>query len=86
VLLARIIVGAIALSSTERNVRLIHHRRKRMADEYQKKRILAALDCEPKLTQWEWDFINSLADKEDDYDLTEKQAHILNRISQKTGK
>jgi len=57
-----------------------------MPDEYQKNRILAAMDCESDLTQWEWDFINSLADKEDDNKLSEKQTHILNRISQKTGK
>ena len=30
---------------------------------YQKKRVLALLDAEDKLTAWEWDFINSLADQ-----------------------
>ena len=51
---------------------------------YQKKRILEALDNEYKLTEWEWDFINSLADKdEDEYELSSKQNSILNRISQK---
>jgi len=50
---------------------------------YQKKRILEALDNEDKLTEWEWDFVNSLADHEDDYELSEKQNGILNKISQK---
>ena len=56
---------------------------------YQEKRILEALDNEELLTEWEWDFINSLADMCHNKDpsknreLTEKQNHILNRISQK---
>ena len=53
---------------------------------YQRKRILEALDNEDKLTDWEWDFINSLANKEEersDYDLSDKQNEVLNRISQK---
>lgn len=53
---------------------------------YYQKRILGALDCEDKLTAWEWDFINSLADRGDDYELSEKQKQILNRISEKTGR
>jgi len=53
---------------------------------YQKKRVLGALECEDTLTEWEWDFIQSLADLPDDRELTEKQNEVLNRISQKTGK
>ena len=53
---------------------------------YQTKRILAALDCEDELTEWEYGFIESLADHDDDYELSEKQNEILNRIAQKTGK
>lgn len=52
---------------------------------YQRKRILEALDNEAKLSEWEWDFINSLADRPDDYELSHKQNEILNRISQKMG-
>jgi len=53
---------------------------------YHQKRILGALDCEHELTAWEWDFINSLSDKGDEYDLSTKQKEILRRISEKTGR
>lgn len=53
---------------------------------YQQKRILAALDCDDQLTPWEYDFIDSLADKGEDYELSERQNEILNRIAQKTGR
>lgn len=49
----------------------------------QKKFICDALDNEHDLTEWESRFINDLADKPDDYELSEKQNEILNRISQK---
>jgi len=39
-------------------------------------------DPEP-LTEWEYDFIQSIAEKNAESELTEKQNHILNRISQK---
>lgn len=39
-------------------------------------------DPEP-LSDWEYDFVNSLAGREEDYELSEKQNSILNRISQK---
>ena len=52
---------------------------------YQIKRVAEALDHEKWLTAWEWDFINDIADKGDDYELSEKQNEILNRISQKMG-
>lgn len=42
-----------------------------------------AMDNEYKLTSWEWDFINNLADKSEDYELSEKQNAILNRIQGK---
>lgn len=42
-----------------------------------------AMDNEDKLTSWEWDFINNLADKSEDYELSEKQNAILNRIQGK---
>lgn len=44
-----------------------------------------ALDNEDLLSDWESGFINSLADNEDDYELSDKQNEILNRISQKVG-
>jgi len=52
---------------------------------YYQKRIIEALDNLGKLTAWACDFINSLADKGDDYGLSEKQIHILNRIAEKMG-
>jgi len=52
---------------------------------YQQKRIVEALDNAQNLTAWEYDFIDSLADIPEDKELTEKQNHILNRISQKMG-
>lgn len=42
-----------------------------------------ALVQSDKLTDWEYDFINSLAAKPQDYELTEKQNEILNRIQRK---
>lgn len=45
--------------------------------------IVDALDREDVLSEWEWDFINDLADKPEDYELSDKQNSILNRISQK---
>lgn len=41
------------------------------------------MDQPEKLTDWENEFIDSLAEKDDDYELSEKQNRILNRISQK---
>lgn len=52
-------------------------------DRFQNKIILRALNNEDKLTEWESDFINNLADKEEGYKLSDKQASILNRIQQK---
>jgi len=49
----------------------------------QTKFINDALDFPEPLTEWENEFIESLANKEEDYVLSEKQNEILNRISQK---
>ena len=46
----------------------------------QKKIIVRALDEAEQLTEWEYEFISDMADKPDDYELSEKQNHILNRI------
>ncbi len=50
---------------------------------YQKQVIKDALDYPEKLSDWEVDFINSLADRDDDYELSEKQNTIINRIGPK---
>ena len=49
----------------------------------QRKFIKDALDSHEKLSDWENQFISDLADKPDDYELSEKQNKVLNRISQK---
>ena len=49
-------------------------------DKLQKRIILKALDNEDKLTEWEVDYVNDLADKPDDYSLSKKQNEILMRI------
>ncbi len=49
----------------------------------QQKFIIDALDDPEPLTDWEYDFIQSLADKDDDYELSANQNKVLNRISQK---
>lgn len=49
----------------------------------QKRFIKDALDAEHKLNGWEIGFINSLADKDDDYKISDDQNEILNQISQK---
>lgn len=42
-----------------------------------------AMEYEDHLSEWESQFINSLAEKPDDYELTDKQNDILNRIADK---
>lgn len=42
-----------------------------------------ALDQPENLTDWENNFVSDLADKPDDYQLSEKQNAVLNKISQK---
>ncbi len=50
---------------------------------YQKKRVLALLDCEEILNSNEWDFINNLADNYDEKDLSVAQNKWLNNISER---
>ena len=58
-----------------------------MPNPYQIKRILAHLTDagEKRMTAWEFDYVNSLADLPEDKELTERQNEVLNRISSKTG-
>jgi DNA-binding transcriptional MerR regulator len=49
---------------------------------YQIKQVKRALDNPEALTEWEYDFVQSLADRED-RELSEKQNSILNRIAGK---
>lgn len=49
---------------------------------FQKKIVLKALDNAELISEWEYDFVNSLADRED-RELSKKQNEILNRISEK---
>lgn len=49
---------------------------------FQKKIVEDALDDSAPLTEWEYDFINDIAEKEH-LDISDKQNDILNRISQK---
>ena len=42
--------------------------------------VLEALDNEEMLTDWEWDFIQSVADEDDDWVPSPKQQPVLNRI------
>ena len=49
----------------------------------QKQIIKEAIDCPERLTEWEFDFINDLPGKDDDYELSEQQNHIVNRIGSK---
>lgn len=52
----------------------------------QRKFVIDALDQEHKLTEWESQYINDLAERDEkspDYVLSDKQNEILNRISRK---
>lgn len=53
---------------------------------FQKKMIKDALDYEEHLSEWEVEFINDIANKDDSYILSKSQNHIVNRISEKIGK
>jgi hypothetical protein len=46
----------------------------------QKKIIVQAQGAFEELTEWEHEFISDLADKPEDYELSDKQNHQLNRI------
>jgi len=50
---------------------------------FQKKIILRAMDHLGDLTEWEAEFIDSLAKREEDYELSSKQNHFLNEIQKK---
>ena len=52
-------------------------------DEDHKNIILEALDSEDVLSDWEWDFVNSLADRNDGGPLSELQIEKLNVIGDK---
>lgn len=49
----------------------------------QKAFIKEALEYDYRLNGWEYEFINNLASKDDAYELSEKQNHILNKIHDK---
>lgn len=49
-------------------------------DQFLEKQIARCLDAEDKLTEWEYDFLNSIAGRNS---LTEKQKEVLNRIVHK---
>tara|TARA_R110002049_G_scaffold281333_1_gene460825 strand:- start:1974 stop:2147 length:174 start_codon:yes stop_codon:yes gene_type:complete len=49
----------------------------------QRKFIIDALDQPELLSEWEYEFINYLAERDDDYELSEKQNAVLNRIIHK---
>lgn len=52
----------------------------------QRKFVIDALDEEHKLSEWESQFINDLAERDEqnpDYELSDKQNEILNRIQRK---
>ena len=50
---------------------------------FQIKIITDAIDQPEKLTDWENDFVSDIAERGDDYELSEKQNKIINRIGQK---
>ena len=52
---------------------------------FQIKQIKRAMDAPEKLTDWEYDFVNSLAELDESKPLSEKQNKILNRIAEKVG-
>ena len=49
----------------------------------QRKFIIDALEYSDHLSEWENEFINNLSERKDDYELTEKQNKVLNRIADK---
>ncbi len=49
----------------------------------QRKIINKAVDNIDKLSTWETEFIDSMNDKDDDYELSDKQNSVLNRIQDK---
>jgi len=49
----------------------------------QKQIIKDAIDYPENLSEWESEFIDNIADKDDDYELSEEQNSVLNRIGSK---
>lgn len=49
----------------------------------QKRFVKDALDQPEKLSEWENQFISDLAEKPDDYELSDKQNDVLNKIQRK---
>lgn len=49
----------------------------------QRKFVKDALDQPYNLNEWENDFIDNLADRDDDYELSEKENAVLNKIQRK---
>ena len=45
--------------------------------------IKQALDHPGLLSEWEDEFINNIAERDDDYNLSEKQIEVLNKIEHK---
>jgi len=54
-----------------------------MPNGLQIKFIKDAMDCPEALSDWENEFIDSLADLDDDVELSEKQNKVLNRTQTK---
>lgn len=50
---------------------------------FQRRIIERAYENDHKLNSWECDFIESLSEKSDNYELSNKQNEILNRIGEK---
>lgn len=50
---------------------------------FQRKTLERASRNEYKLSSWELEFVESLLDKDEDYELSEKQNHIVNRLGEK---
>ncbi len=57
-----------------------------MPNKLQIKFIKDAMDAEHLLTEWEAEFINNIADLEDDKDLSQRQNTVLNRIITKVNR
>lgn len=52
-------------------------------NKFYKRIILDGLENEEMLTEWEVEFISNLAEKPDEYELSEKQKEVLKRIEHK---
>ena len=52
-------------------------------NKFQIRIVTRALDAPEELTEWEHEFIDSISERGDDYELSENQNRVLNRIGQK---